>query len=57
MSNIYLTLQQNKDTKYNVKLHRFSQRSDRNKGRKLLPYRSQLICDKICFFVGNMEIF
>jgi hypothetical protein len=35
MKNIYLTTEQIKDTKYNARLHSFSQRSDRNKGRKL----------------------
>jgi len=41
MSNIYLTSQRIKDTKYNARLHSFSQRSDTNKRRKLSPYRSQ----------------
>jgi len=35
MNNIYLTTQQIKDTKYNARLHRFSQRLDMSKGRKL----------------------
>jgi len=41
MSKIYITSQRNQDTKYNARLHSFSQRSDRNKGRKLSPYSSQ----------------
>jgi len=57
MSNIYLTSQPNKDTKYNARLHSFSQHSDRHEERELSSYRSQLICEVFCLFADKMGMF